>query len=85
MNDIIILKWFGLLILLGIAAAITLVLPFHILFVAICILILGVVGRWRTTPAEKGARGGSLMVFGALMMLPPLAWITSALVNMNRR
>lgn len=84
MDDILILKWFGLAILLALAAVFTIVLPFHVLLFALGILIAGIVRRCKTTPTLKGDRGGSLIIFGALMMLPPIAWITSALMNMRR-
>jgi len=34
-----------------------------------------------TTRQDKGDRGGTLLAFGALLLLPPVAWFTSAVVH----
>ncbi len=84
MDDIRILGWIGLLLIVGVASVITLVLPVAVLLIAVGIFAAGGV-RWCTTsPSDAGDRGGALVVFGALLMVPPLAWFTSAMVNSYR-
>ncbi len=81
MNEIRILKWIGLLMIVGVACVLTVFLPTYIFLIGVVILVVGVVRRCRTTSADKGERGGTLIVFGGLLMLPPTAWIASAVAR----
>lgn len=75
MDDIRILKWMGLIIVLGVGYLVTLFLPGHILVIATGILITGLVRWLRTTRQDRGDRGGTLMAFGGLLMVAPLTWL----------
>lgn len=71
MDDIRVLKWMGLLILLGVSCVAVIFLPFHVLAVGLGVFGLGL-ARWCTTsPQQRGDRGGTLLVFGALLLLAP--------------
>ena len=83
MDEIRILKWIGLLMIMVVAALLTIVMPGLVLLIALVVFGVGGVRWLTTTDQERGDRGGTLLVFGALLLLPPIAYITAALVNIH--
>lgn len=82
MDDVRLLKYFGLIIPLGISCLATILVPILTLIVASVILASGVFVACYDKAARQAMGGGSriLMVIGVVLILPPTAYITAALV-----
>lgn len=81
MDEIRILKWIGLLMIVGVAAVSTIIVPLLVLQIGAVVFGVGAVKWCTTTRQDMGDRGGTLLVFGALLLVPPVACFTSAVVH----
>ncbi|MDQ6614378.1 MAG: hypothetical protein M3083_06450 [Actinomycetota bacterium] len=76
MDDLILLKWFALLIMLTVAGAVTILSPFLVAAIGLVVLAVGVVRRLRTR-----CEGTTLMVVAGLLLLPPTVWFTLGIAH----
>lgn len=81
MDDIRVLKYFPLLLLLVIASVATVFSP--ILTAAVAVVILTAILLWRSALMRKGEASGSgiFIMAGLCVLLPPLAYITAGLAR----
>ncbi len=86
MDDLVVLRWFMVLIAVAVACAITIFSPFLVTAIALSLLTAGVIVRISAGQKNgSNAVGTTLVTYGIAILLPPMAYFISALRNMPSR
>lgn len=84
MNEVRILKWVGLSIPLAMACVSTPYLGLYNFQIGAVVLVIGLARKYTVTGAARSGRGGTLIVCGGLLVLPPIAFLTVLLLGNGR-